>query len=81
MKLRRHTKGAAQESVQIPVNSPDLVVEIEGNTRGSYGHLDIWKVELQVPDLEHVSLVVDEVDCFKYLGLNLDHGLSKEEGT
>jgi hypothetical protein len=41
----------------------------------------IGKVELRVQDLEHISLVIDEVDCFKYMGLNLDHALRMEEAT
>jgi hypothetical protein len=28
-----------------------------------------------------VSLVIDEVECFKYLGLNLDYKLRREEET
>ena len=32
-------------------------------------------------DLTHVRLVITEVDCFKYLGLNLDYSLRMEEAT
>ena len=35
----------------------------------------IGRVELQIQDLVHISLVIYEVDCFTYLGLNLDHAL------
>jgi len=34
-----------------------------------------------VQDLTNVSLVISEVDCFKYLGLNLDYALRMEEAT
>jgi hypothetical protein len=34
-----------------------------------------------VQDLTHVRLVITEVDCFKYLGLNLDYSLRMEEAT
>ena len=47
------------------------IVEVEG----------IGKVELRVQDLEHISLVIDEVACFKYLGLNLEYALRMEEAT
>jgi len=43
--------------------------------------MGIEKVELRVADLKHMSLVIDEVDCFKYLRLNRDHGLRMEEAT
>jgi hypothetical protein len=36
---------------------------------------------LRVQDLVHVNLVTTEVDCFKYLGLKLDHALRMEEAT
>ncbi len=41
----------------------------------------VGKVELRVQDLSHVSLDIDKVDCFKYLGLNLDHALRMEDAT
>ena len=41
----------------------------------------LGQVELRVQDLTHVSLVITEVDCFKYLGLNLDYALRMEEAT
>jgi hypothetical protein len=81
LRLRKHATSAAQESVKIPVNSLGLVVEIEGNDTAIVEVTGIGKVELRVADLEHVSLVNDEVDCFKYLGLNMDLGLRMEEAT
>ena len=41
----------------------------------------LGQVELRVQDLTNVSLVISEVDCFKYLGLNLDYALRMEEAT
>ncbi len=41
----------------------------------------LGQVELRVQDLTHVSLVITEVDCFKYLGLQLDYTLRMEEAT
>ncbi len=41
----------------------------------------LGQVELRVQDLTHVSLVITEVDCFKYLGLKLDYSLRMEEAT
>ena len=43
--------------------------------------VDLGQVELRVQDLTHVSLVINEVDCFKYLGLNVDCELCMEEAT
>jgi hypothetical protein len=79
--LHPHTTSAAQESVRIPAHSLGLVVEIQGNDTAIVDMVGIGKVELWVQDLVYVSLVIDEVDCFKYLGLNLDHSLRMEEET
>ncbi len=37
--------------------------------------------ELRLQDLTRVRLVITEVDCFKYLGLNLDYAMRMEEAT
>jgi hypothetical protein len=46
---------------------------------GLSDHLSLERGRVQ--DLTHVSLVITEVDCFKYLGLNLDYALRMEEAT
>jgi hypothetical protein len=43
------------------------VVEIEENDTAIVEVTGIGKVELRAADLEQVSLVIDELDCFKYL--------------
>jgi hypothetical protein len=79
--LRKHTTSAAQESVRIPAHSLGLAVEKQGNDTAIVDVAGIGKVELRVQDLVHVSLVIDEVEFFKYLGLNLEHALRMEEAT
>jgi hypothetical protein len=81
LQLHRLTTSAAQESVRIPQHSLGLIVKIQGNDTAIVDVEGIGKVELRVQDLDHVSLVIDEVDCFKYLGLNLDHALRMEGAT
>jgi hypothetical protein len=81
LRLHRLTTSAVQKSVRIPQYTLGLIVKIQGNDTAIVDVEGIGKVELRVQDLEHVSLVIDEVDCFKYLGLNLDHVLQMEEAT
>jgi len=57
------------------------VVEVKENDTVIVEVVDLGQVELRVQDLTHVSLVINEVDCIKYLGLNLDHALRMEEAT
>ena len=79
--MHRHTTSAAMESVRIPRHSLGLIVETQGDDMAIVEVEGTGKVELRVQDLEHVSLVIDEVDCFKYLGLHLDYALRMEEAT
>ena len=81
LRLHRPTTSATQESVRIPKYSLGLIVQIQGNDTAIVEVEGIGKVELRVQHLQHISLVIDEVDCFKYLGLNLDHALRMEEAT
>ena len=70
-----HTASATQECVRIPAHSLGLVVKLKENDTAIVEVAGLGQVEMRVQDLTHVSLVISEVDCFKYLGLNLDHGL------
>jgi hypothetical protein len=79
--LRKHTTSAIKESVRIPAGTLGLVVEVKENDTAIVEVVDLGQVELRVQDLTHVSLVINEVDCFKYLGLNLDYALRMEEAT
>ena len=81
LRLHRHTTSAGMESVRIPRHSPGLIVETLGDDMAIVEVEGIGKVELRVQDLEHIRLVIDEVDCFKYLGLHLDYALRMEEAT
>ena len=79
--LRKHTTSAIKESVRIPASSLGLVVEVKENDTAIVEVAGLGRVELRVQDLTNVSLVISEVDCFKYLGLNLDYALRMEEAT
>ncbi len=81
LRLHRPTTSATQESVRIPKYSLGLIVQLQGNDTAIVEVEGIGKLELCVQDLEHISLVIDEVDCFKYLGLHLDHALRIKEAT
>jgi hypothetical protein len=81
LRLHRHTTSAGMESVRIPRHSLGLIVETLGDDMAIVEVEGIGKVELRVQDLEHIRLVIDEVDCFKYLGLHLDYALRMEEAT
>ena len=78
--LRKQATGAARDFVSIHTHSLGIVIKTEGNDTAIVDVMGIEQVELQVEE-KHMSLVIDEVDCFKYLGLNLDHGLRMEEAT
>jgi hypothetical protein len=67
--------------VRIQAGTLGLVVEVKENDTVIVEVVDRGQVELRVQDLTHVSLVITEVDCFKYLGLNLDYELCMEEVT
>ena len=77
--LRKHTTSAIKESVPIPAHSLGLVVKVKENDTAIVEVAGLGQVELRVQDL--ISLVITEVDCFKYLGLNLDYALRMEEAT
>ena len=79
--LRKHTTSAIKESVRIPASSLGLVVKVKENDTAIIEVAGLGQVELRVQDLTNVNLVISEVDCFKYLGLNLDHALRMEEAT
>ena len=79
--LRKHTTSAIKESVRIPASSLGLVVKVKENDTAIVEVAGLGQVELRVQDLTNVSLVISEVDCFKYLGLNLDYALRMEEAT
>jgi hypothetical protein len=79
--LRKHTTSAIKERVRIPASSLGFVVEVKENDTAIVEVAGLGQVELRVQDLTHVSLVISEVDCFKYLGLNLDYALRMEEAT
>jgi hypothetical protein len=79
--LRKHTTSAIKESVRIPASSLGLVVKVKENDTAIIEVAGLGQVELRVQDLTNVSLVISEVDCFKYLGLNLDYALRMEEAT
>jgi hypothetical protein len=67
--------------VRIPAHGLGLVVKVKENNTAIVEVADIGKVELRVQNLTQVSLVITEVDCFKYLGLKLDYALRMEEAT
>ena len=79
--LRKHTTSVIKERVRIPASSLGFVVEVKENDTAIVEVAGLGQVELRVQDLTHVSLVISEVDCFKYLGLNLDYALRMEEAT
>jgi len=79
--LRKHTTSAIKERVRIPASSLGLVVKVKENDTAIVEVAGLGQVELRVQDLTHVSLVITEVDCFKYLGLQLDYALRMEEAT
>jgi hypothetical protein len=78
--LHKHTTSAIKERVRIPAHSLGLVVKVKENDTAIV-KVAGRQVELRVQDLTHVSLVINEVDCFKYLGLKLDYALRMEEAT
>ena len=67
--------------MRIPASSLGLVVKVKENDTAIIEVAGLGQVELRVQDLTNVSLVISEVDCFKYLGLNLDYALRMEEAT
>jgi len=79
--LRKHTTSAIKENVRVPAGTLGLVVGVKEHDTAIVEVVDLGKVELRVQDLIHVSLVINETDCFKYLGLNLDYALRMEEAT
>jgi hypothetical protein len=79
--LHKHTTRAIKERVRIPANSLGLVVKVKENDTVIVEVAGLEQVELRVQDLTQVSLVITEVDCFKYLGLQLDYTLHMEEAT
>jgi hypothetical protein len=79
--LHKHTTSAIKERVRIPAHSLGLVVKVKENDTAIVKVAGLGQVELRVQDLTHVSLVINEVDCFKYLGLQLDYALRMEEAT
>ncbi len=82
--LHKHTTSAIKERVRIPAHSLGplgLVVKVKENDTAIVEVAGLGQVELRVQDLTHVSLVITDVDCFKYLGLNLDYVLRMEEAT
>jgi hypothetical protein len=79
--LRKHTTSAIKENVRVPAGTLGLVVGVKEHDTVIVEVVDLGQVELRVQDLIHVSLVINEVDCFKYLGLNLDYVLRMEEAT
>ena len=81
MRLRRHSPAAAQEIVRIPAYSIGVVTAVVGDSTAIVEFANMGKVELRVTDLRQIDLALVEVDCFKYLGLQVDHGLKMEEAT
>jgi hypothetical protein len=79
--LHKHTTSAIKERVRIPAHSLVLVVKVKENDTVIVEVAGLGQVELRVQDLTHVSLIITEVDCFKYLGLKLDYAMSMEEAT
>ena len=79
--LRKHTTSAIKENVRVSAGTLGLVVGAKEHDTAIVEVVDLGQVELRVQDLIHVSLVINEVDCFKYLGLNLDYVLRMEEAT
>ena len=79
--LHKHTTSAIKERLRIPAHSLGLVVKVKENDTAIVEVAGLGQVELRVQDLTHVSLVITEVDCFKYLELKLDYALRMEEAT
>ena len=79
--LHKHTTSAIKERVRIPAHSLGLVVKVKENDTAIVEVAGLGQVELRVQDLTHVSLVITEVGCFKFLGLQLDYTLHMEEAT
>jgi hypothetical protein len=79
--LHKHTTSAIKERMRIPAHSLGLVVKVKENDPVIVEVAGLGQVELRVQDLTHVRLVITEVDCFKYLGLQLDYALRMQEAT
>ena len=79
--MRKHTTSAIKERVRIPAHSLCVVAKVKENDTAIVEVAGLGQVELREQDLTHVSLVITEVDCFKYLGLNLDYALRMEDAT